>query len=268
MKLLSINCYQRPYLIAHKHGDNKNIRLKALLDYIHLSTPDIICLQEMWYKRRDFIKAAKKLGYICIVQPKSSFIIDSGLLILSKYTCNLADELVFKSSKFPDNLASKGCLYTVLNIEDGKQLHLFNTHLQSSYNIEEKLTTIQRKQVVEILSFIKSKVKEKEKVILCGDFNTVVENISTYFKDYVEVVENRPTVSIHYDNNENIELTTSNICLLCKKQLQNLILRQYRLDQIWTRNISYSIGKIIESNKFSDHYGIILDFDIKKTIKK
>jgi hypothetical protein len=92
IRLLSYNVFLRPPPVKNNEDDYKNERLA---DIIHrLDEYDIVCLQEMFgsfsLRKQTLIKFAKQLGFFFIVEPPSpsfysSYLIDAGLLILSRY---------------------------------------------------------------------------------------------------------------------------------------------------------------------------------------
>ena len=76
----------------------------------------------------------------------SSYLVDGGLLTLSRYPIVQEEFCSFKYGVLSDNLSQKGILYTKIQIND-TFLHLFNTHLQASYVGEEskvKATVVTR----------------------------------------------------------------------------------------------------------------------------
>jgi hypothetical protein len=59
-------------------------------------------------------------------------VVDSGLLVLSKFPILTAEFRSFKIGILSDSASDKGYIYCRINVK-GEILHLFSTHLQASY---------------------------------------------------------------------------------------------------------------------------------------
>eukprot|EP01133_Synstelium_polycarpum_P012305 gene12305-14432_t len=104
---------------------------------------DIICLQEMFsafsYRQRRLFERAREQGFTHTARApmpqyfKSTYLIDGGIVVLSKHPIIRTEFVLFDKSVDSDMLASKGVLYTMIQVADGQILHLFSTHLQASY---------------------------------------------------------------------------------------------------------------------------------------
>jgi len=92
-------------------------------------------------RRNYIIREAKKVGFEYHAVPGNpSFfslaIIDSGLLIISKFKIVESDYITFDTAGVgPDVMANKGCLYAKIDLSEigGKYLHLYTVHTQSEY---------------------------------------------------------------------------------------------------------------------------------------
>jgi endonuclease/exonuclease/phosphatase family metal-dependent hydrolase len=92
IKIITYNIFMRPYLIKTNDSDYKDKRLPLIAKYI--SSYDIVCLQEVFdnftHRKHELLIWAKKLGFnyfAHLPNPDftSDFIVDGGLLILSKF---------------------------------------------------------------------------------------------------------------------------------------------------------------------------------------
>jgi sphingomyelin phosphodiesterase len=63
----------------------------------------------------------------------SGYLIDGGLLTISRFPITEQRFQPFRFGVLSDTLAMKGVLYTRIELEKERTLHLFNTHLQASY---------------------------------------------------------------------------------------------------------------------------------------
>eukprot|EP00834_Sanchytrium_tribonematis_P005102 NODE_288_length_10680_cov_0.431245.p5 type:complete len:285 gc:universal NODE_288_length_10680_cov_0.431245:1540-686(-) len=181
MKILTQNIYIRPPLISSNNGDFKDQRLnefkKVLVDY------DIVCLQEMFgsfsSRRKNLVEYAFSIGfkYHAVGPDRRIFrgkLIDSGLVILSRFPILETKSIQYSSALNPDKLSAKGALFIKIEIQ-GNPLYVFNTHLQASYNLhlhEDSPVVLTRKiQLQQFKLFIKNNIQAKDKVVVCGDFN-------------------------------------------------------------------------------------------------
>ena len=92
IKLLTYNIFMRPYFIKTNKSDFKDSRLKKISQII--KNYDIVCFQEIFdtltHRHQKLINEAKDAGFKYFTDGQSPsffspFLIDSGLLIISKY---------------------------------------------------------------------------------------------------------------------------------------------------------------------------------------
>ena len=101
---------------------------------------DVLCLQEVFgtltYRKERLVRVAELAGFHAVITPKPSWcrgkFADSGLITLSRFPVLESEFVSFERGAFSDKLADKGVLHTSLEI-DGKILHVYNTHLNASY---------------------------------------------------------------------------------------------------------------------------------------
>ena len=123
-------------------GDYKNYRLGHLKEKVVKF--DVVLLQEMFElggRQGSLIHYARAHGlpyHAGPVRPKiaSKQLIDSGLLILSRYPIVQRDFLRFTRKMGADGLCSKGALYAKLQVAPDAYLHVFTTHTQSGESRE------------------------------------------------------------------------------------------------------------------------------------
>jgi hypothetical protein len=83
----------------------------------------------------------------------------------------------FSSAAFADWYASKGVIYTLIQVgpRDPHFLHVFCTHLQATYDEtgREVSERVRREQVEQIVSFINKCVFNRDEwpILICGDLN-------------------------------------------------------------------------------------------------
>lgn len=124
-KLLSMNFFLRPPLIAESaNGDWKEERLQLFLD-TELSKYDVIAFQETFAfgsSRRDrLIKSAYVKGFkystACKTFGLLKFRIDGGLVILSRFPISKTAEITFdRGTQIGDWFAAKGVIYAQIRL--------------------------------------------------------------------------------------------------------------------------------------------------------
>lgn len=190
IRLLTYNFFCRPPPINTNKDDYKDSRLKDFID--QLKNFDIICFQELFTTLNDrkhrMIREGATQGLKYYLAPKvpsffSKYLVDSGLLILSRYPIIEHDFYEYFLNVSGDATTNKGVLFAKIEIKKNKFLFLFNTHLQASYfddtqaNIDFTIK-VRAKQTEELINFIYNillKIPQKDvengKIILAGDFN-------------------------------------------------------------------------------------------------
>eukprot|EP01132_Coremiostelium_polycephalum_P002950 gene2950-3682_t len=198
-----------------------------------LSQYDIICFQELFsafsFRQKRFIEKAKKQGFLySSTSPlpayfKSTFLVDGGLVVLSKYPIVDSDYFLYTQGVNSDMLASKGALYTKIEIVSKRSsptgepqyIHLFTTHLQASYarpqfEQQQQQKTDQQQQhpnvandgiraiqINQLRDFIISKCKQDHQtIILAGDLNVDGRSSKTDPTDgkaYLEMLDSLST---------------------------------------------------------------------------
>jgi hypothetical protein len=189
LKLLCYNLFMRPPPVSQRGNDYKDERMIEVIP--KLQAYDICCFQELFSKankrRHKICKAAVDFGlkYSTYVKPPSNTlkfkfpIIDSGLVILSRFPIIDSDFKRFQSAWGWDRFADKGCLYAKILITQRFIIHVFNTHPQAGYGdwpeavkiketdpvrYEKIITTylVRMDQVCEMRRFIEEKVAKAD----------------------------------------------------------------------------------------------------------
>ncbi|KAJ3056791.1 hypothetical protein HK097_004055 [Rhizophlyctis rosea] len=204
VRMLVYNFYQRPPPVqSFPATDHKNSRLKDFITPTqsspsYVSQFDIIAFCEMfgsYSSRRDtLVAAAQKEGFPYAAHgPERNWwkgrFVDSGLLVLSRYPIARVKRLMYEGGTDSDRAAAKGILYTQIILSPTARLHLFTSHLQSSYvpddqddgnNLLEKGAAIRTTEFHVFRRFIKQTLHEasndnstytEDAVVLNGDFN-------------------------------------------------------------------------------------------------
>jgi endonuclease/exonuclease/phosphatase family metal-dependent hydrolase len=186
VSLLTYNIFMRPYFIKNNADDHKETRLKLLLHFF--KDFDIVCIQEIFdvftHRRQKLLRRAAKIGFRYFAQAEAPglfepFLIDGGLLILSKYPIEQTIFHAFEVGVHSDALTKKGVLFVRIKLPLG-YLNLFTTHTQASYietNKEDEIPSflMRLKQLISARRFIEKTLSaiasEKDLNLFVGDLN-------------------------------------------------------------------------------------------------
>lgn len=203
LRFLTYNIFMRAPAptFAHNNGnDKKDARLQRFAQ--HLCRYDLVCLQEMFgafSQRRDWlIEVAQQNGFTEVHRSPTSvrprFLVDGGLLILSRLPMVTQSVLTFEPGTHLDRLSAKGALYARLRgagscdpfltgaaDAEAPLLHVCTTHFQSTYT-EESLqhsVTVREAQTAQLVQFLLRETDDGEDptpqrrwpLLLCGTLN-------------------------------------------------------------------------------------------------
>jgi len=147
--ILTYNLFIRPPGIKSNSDDYKDERIEEFIAVMNQF--DIIGIQEIfsrWSWRQNYIieRAYEKGFYYhaaSVPHPVfSTFLLDGGLLLLSKYPIVENDGIIFPQGVHSDGLCSKGVVYAKIQITNSRNayIHVFLTHTQASYGTKQSLT--------------------------------------------------------------------------------------------------------------------------------
>lgn len=236
----------------------KNVNLL----HTHLKEFDIILLQEcfadIYLTKKTFLKAFDGYNIIAETSPNlfSKKLLDSGLVILSKFPILDYTFTPFTTGIYVDALANKGFIHIKINIRS-EIYHFINLHIQASYSPDIKdAIDVKLKQLNEIRNYIR-KNKLTENIIIGGDFNidikgkysTILQNL---FEDYNFIIPEKPTHCVLYKNYTEVDTR-------CTKDVEYI---PYAFDFfIVNRNKDNTISKKVHTfDYYSDHCGFSMHF--------
>lgn len=312
VRVLTYNVYMRVTGVNHGckdlGNDSKDLRLpelsKVLDDY------DVVLLQELWNgfslvrgkKRRNvLIEQAKQLGFEHSVTPPKVFakekkLMDSGLVILSRFPIVEEDSLTYSASCNYDRYAAKGALFAKLKLPNGELLNVVNTHLQASYDIVEnysyfKTVDVRNKQLLQLREFVKRKTFPTEAKIVGGDFNinsiesedvpptleftNMIDDVFAGFSSALGRGE-EPTISVYQDpaTKNEVSCYVPRVCKNCAKsghipRNKKLKTIQMCLDHVLFQNTDVEECKVVDfplpgTDLFlSDHMALSVVFTVE-----
>ncbi|KAH6576571.1 hypothetical protein BASA50_000007 [Batrachochytrium salamandrivorans] len=193
VKILTYNLFLRPPGIHSGNGDYKWERLR-LFASLQLSQYDVVAVQECFAfgttRRTELIRMAKEAGLIyhcaCPIPSWAAGQVDGGLLIVSRLRITSSDFMAYPRGVHSDWLAAKGVLHAQIDLGQGRNLMLFSTHTQASYEANPPLSSpssiVRLDQLHRASNFILDTLKRKAGlpspslsetvVVLVGDLNT------------------------------------------------------------------------------------------------
>lgn len=141
LRLLTYNLFLRPPLINNRGEDYKNERLADFVQEIN--NFDVVCLQEVFalgsFRRQRLLREAALKGFIYQVTSQcpffSTFLVDGGLVILSRFPVVGHGQVVFPKGMQSDALSAKGAVFARVQVGE-RLLNVFTTHLQATYNTD------------------------------------------------------------------------------------------------------------------------------------
>jgi sphingomyelin phosphodiesterase len=183
LRLLQYNVFWRPWFghigreeyLAERMADTA----AAIKDY------DVVCIEEAWQAGSDlvasFITLCRTNGFKYVLTglcPKllSIFVIDAGLLVLSKFPIIEYDAITFTDSTGIDRLYPKGAVYARIRISAREHIHVVVTHLQATYSNasaqqQAKDQRARRNQLRQTAELARRRVTDRCPVFVCADMN-------------------------------------------------------------------------------------------------
>ena len=259
MRIITLNCFLSPWSF------NRSRRLPLLVDALSIEKPDLILLQEVFFKS-DANYIIKKLQETGLTHHWHS----KTLLILSKlpfgskhfydFTPKPKLNIPFYIIELLNYVYGKGFQVTEL-ILNNEPMIVVNTHLLSVYGIDAgNFRSARLKQVFNILDKLSS-LKSK-RVILAGDFNFDI-NSPTY-----QALTNRHGFIDPLKNVPGNSISTNNL----NRKFVTMVKMNQRIDHIFLKNLKNyrTFGKIVfndptqdngKTTHVSDHYGLLLDIE-------
>jgi len=207
-----------------------------------INSHSIILLQECFNEAYDSLETYYPDYHICRGNLKGINIMNSGLVILSKFPII---DVKFKEYDVSnpwsfDYISEKGFLTASIKIGD-KCIKIVNTHLQSSdFHRYDKYALL---QLIELTNYIDELKKNKDEYIVGGDFNIDINDIKN-IKDIKEIknIKNPKKATIY------INLTTSHTSNKYKDGYEPFIFDYFITSQL----IDMKPPIVINSN-YSDH---------------
>jgi len=152
-------------------------RIANILDYLKISNPDILMIQEAKTEEKNFpFKDFKKLGYDCHVLGQKSY---NGVAFISRINIDKINKQFFKDKNNQARII-------VGNIKkQSKFITLVNIYVPNGNPIDAEKYEYKKNWLNSFIKQIKKTLMENENVIIGGDFNIIPEKNDVYdFKKY------------------------------------------------------------------------------------
>jgi len=237
---------------------NVEYRLNNIIKFIEINNPDIISLQEVFSKnsRNILYNFFTKKKYNILMSPETTFLLNGGLFIASKYEIVATDYKIYKNYIGEDGLCQKGILYCLVKFNN-KYINIFNSHLNNDkpliYSDSKNISLVQKKQLNELLIYI-NKIIQNNKYIICDkkDIMYVIAcdlNLdfkSNLYEYFIKILKKNLIV---FSNKKKI-ITD----IIEKKQVDYIINCYNKQLSIIPEEIIYSYSTVL---KLSDHCPLI-----------
>lgn len=175
VEVVSLNCWGLKYI-----SSLTDERIDHIASFLHARDPDIVCLQEIWQQRHWRVVSHRLRDTHPYAKYFYSGIFGSGLAILSKYPITQTQMRGYTLNGRPqafwrgDWYVGKGVASAVVDLPDGRQMQLFNTHMHAPYN--EKVDTYLCHRIAqgwELRKILRASVMAGYITFVTGDFNSV-----------------------------------------------------------------------------------------------
>lgn len=181
LKILLWNVWLLPSLLTDgKSKERAGMISKLLNDF------DIVVLNEAFTNK---CTLTKDIIHPYVVRTPRTFykLLDSGLMILSKYPVDDIHFLPFTTLETWDQFSSKGILKLTVNVGNNMKIDIYGTHLQAGS--EPSHHDARLEQVNEVYKFIKNHSQFNiHPIVLCGDLNCgpVLDQTFTHFSGHYD----------------------------------------------------------------------------------
>lgn len=138
LRVCTFNHFLRPSGVSAGHDDYKVVRMESFAQH-YLPWFDVLLLQEVFTSfgtvKSSLVELAATAG---LLHTSGSFrtsnaLVDSGLLVISRFPILRTEFCAFEKAAGVDRLASKGILLVEIELPPHERYLLFNTHMQAEY---------------------------------------------------------------------------------------------------------------------------------------
>ena len=229
-------------------------RIDNLKLYLKNSSPDILVLQEIKTEDQNYpYNDLKQLGYQSYVNGQKSY---NGVSILSK------KKLVEISNILPGDKIKQARIISA-NVKNKKNtFSLINIYVPNGNPVDTEKYFYKIKWLDLLIKYLGKKIKNRESILLCGDFNIIPEEIDVYSPEkFTDDALFRLEIRKKY--REIINLGFTDIYRAFNKKLVSYTYWDY-MRGAWQKNNGLRIDLMLASNNLIDE---IKNIEIKKNIR-
>lgn len=257
VKILTWNIYMLPKPI---HFSYQAERTRLITDVLNKSEYDLIFLQEAfpgYFHSHIFGLTRKKYPYQYYHKRPffSHTVFGSGVYVMSRFPIKSKKKLYYDACRGADCFAAKGMLLATIELPEGKEIQIGNTHLQAGKNA--KSSRIRLKQLEEVKKLLAKNEKPGVAQIVLGDIN--IDAKQEDFEKALNIL-NMVTSPLQGDIDH-----TNGFPISCyskpgddeKEWIDHILLSKESGIQILDKKVKSFTGLIHEKEcPLSDHYGV------------
>ncbi len=147
-------------------------RIENINEYIKLSKPDILFLQEIKTEEKNFpIENFKELGYESSVFGQKSY---NGVAFISKFKIVNIKKNLFKDNYNQSRIISGDLIF------NSKKINLINIYVPNGNPVDTEKYEYKKTWLDSFVKKIKNIIKDNSNVIISGDFNIIPEEVDVY----------------------------------------------------------------------------------------
>ena len=222
-------------------------RIENILNYIKISKPDILLLQEIKTQEDTFPKERfKDVGYESYVFGQKSY---NGVAIISKSKINNINTDFIK-----DDLKQSRIITGEISLGQ-KKIELINIYIPNGNPVDTEKYKYKKDWLEKFTTNIKKKLIKNSNLLIAGDFNIIPEEIDVYdFNRYTNDALGRLEIRKKY--RELINLGFKDVYRLINKKKQEYTFWDYFAGS-WQKNNGMRIDHFLLSNNLIDNVSSI-----------
>ncbi len=218
-------------------------RINNILEYIKISKPNILLLQEIKTQDENFpYEDFKKIGYNSYVYGQKSY---NGVAIIS----NIKVENI-KKDFVKDDLNQSRIITGEINLKK-KKINLINIYVPNGNPIETEKYNYKKNWLKKFINNIKKELIKNPNLLIAGDFNIIPDEIDVYdFKRYENDALGK--LEIRKKFRELLNLGFKDVYRLKKKNKQEFTFWDYFAGS-WQKNYGMRIDHFLLSDNMLDN---------------
>jgi endonuclease/exonuclease/phosphatase family metal-dependent hydrolase len=236
-------------------------RYEQAMRAIEKLNPDVVLLNEVFSRKGKRNFRSMHYPYQAEGPGPSPRLVGSGLKILSRFPIVKRAILAYRACKGTDCLSRKGAALAVLQLPGGKKLNLIGTHLDASGPASIRISQLQQLE-----KFNVAYADPTAPMILAGDMNfRSGSDEHLHVQKQFEVEDAWLSTHTASDPGYTYDCHENRYAREYAQRTREPMIRE-RLDYLFTtpaiRTLHTEIKFNDEGNLFSDHYGLMGEFEI------